>query len=83
MGADFPTGGTITLAMQGAPHTSVTIRVGASGHFRTSVPPGNWIVTGRTPKYGDNMGVCREFNSYSVNVTVNHLASVTVWCTEK
>jgi uridine phosphorylase len=80
MGMDFPTSGTVTLAMQGAPHTHLTVRVGTSGHFRMRVSLGKWVVTGRTQKYGDGRGVC---GGDSINVTVNQAASVTVWCLEK
>jgi hypothetical protein len=85
MGADYPTGGTVTIAKQGAPHTSVIVSVGASGHFQAQVPPGTWVVTGRTPKYGDNKYVCRLLNSdtNAVNVAVGHQVSVTVWCPER
>ena len=81
MGPTVPTSGTVTLAEQGSPHSSVTVEVGASGRFRAQVPAGTWVVTGQSPMYGNGQYVCRSTSS--AVVVANHLVSVSVWCIEK
>lgn len=81
MGPNYPTSGTITLEALGSPHPSVTIQVGASGRYSTQVPPGTWVVTGRSPKYGNGLYVCGSAGP--VTVVANHRVSVLVECAEK
>lgn len=56
IGPTFPTSGTVTLAKQGSPHTSVTIQVGASGR-KSLQEPGSSLVdhpsTGTASTYVD------------------------------
>jgi hypothetical protein len=81
MGSIVPTSGTVTFGKQGPAHSSTTFNVGSSGRFMLDLSPGLWIVTGRSPKFGDSQGVC--VTSHPVDVTANHRLSISVECLEK
>jgi hypothetical protein len=80
MGSIVPTDGSITFHKQGSPHSSTTFNVGSSGRFTLDLSPGLWVVTGRSPKFGDSKGVC--VTTHPVDVTANHRQSISVECLE-
>ena len=81
MGAIVPTRGTVTFERRGSPHTDVMIDVGDSGRFVAQVPPGIWVVTGRSPKFGNGQYKCESDDA--VTVYGKHRVSISVWCVEK
>lgn len=81
MGSIVPTDGSITFHKQGSPHSSTTFNVGSSGRFTLDLSPGLWVVTGRSPKFGDSQYVC--VTTHPVDVTANHRQSISVECIEK
>lgn len=75
------TNGTVTFERRGSQHPYNTFDVSQSGRFTVEVPPGRWIVTGRSPKYGNGKYVC--VTSGDLIVKAKHQVSVSVRCLEK
>ena len=81
MGAIYSTSGTVTFEKRGSPNTDEIVDVGDSGRVVAQVPPGIWIVTGRSPKFGNGQYKCQS--NGAVSVSSKHRVSVSVWCVEK
>lgn len=79
MTRSFATSGTVVLAGP----ASRRIAVGADGRFEATVPPGEYVVTGRSPLYGGGSYTCITTNAKTLAVPAGKSVSTEVWCLEK
>jgi hypothetical protein len=59
----------------------ISVRVGATGTAKVSLPIGKWGVTGRSPRYGSNRYPCQA--EHTVIVKARDTVRVGVYCQEK
>ena len=80
--AELPLSGTVTFTVAG--HQVVTVKVGPSGLFSVSLPPGQYQVSGRSPDIMEIDGVrSRELpctQPTPVVVTAGQAATITLAC---
>ncbi len=73
VGARFPVEGVITVV-----GTDLTAKVGSDGSFSLRVPPGRYVVSGRSPRFNGGQGRC--FAAEHAIVTDGGDTSVDVLC---
>ena len=73
-----PLNGTVTI-VQG-PDRSSTVSVGTDGRFSIAVPPGRYLLEGRSPLYDGGKGTCRADRPATVRAGATVVANV--YCQE-
>lgn len=78
-----PISGELTFTSTAHPALETRIHVGGSGKFRLHLLAGGWVVVGRSPTFGDDLGRCSLLGRSPMVVPTVGTVSIEVQCTGK